>query len=133
MRRSGAEDHWLGEAPLLLQPIIRLLRQLRHGMRRKEFRGDSATVRLVCDGLGAVLTKVEMRPLAIWVRPGTAGAVETVFLIQLQQRQRSADDPGFAPSIVKAGNDSVDSSRFVFRLALAETNQAIRCFRGYVA
>ena len=85
------------------------------------------------DGLGAVLAEVEGRPLAVRIWPGTAGTVEAVLLVELQQRQRAADQPGFTPGIMKAGNDGLDPRGLALRLALAEADQPFRCFGVHVA
>src|SRR5271165_1348633 len=83
-------------------------------------------VRLVRYGLGTVLAKVETRPSAVWVRPGAAWAIETVLLVQLQEWQRAADQPGLAPHVVKAGDDGLESGGFPLWLALVQPDQQLR-------
>ncbi len=86
----GPLDDGVGEASLLAEPPVRLPGELGEGVLGEELRGDPAQRRLLRDGLGAVLA--ELRGGAVLrVRPGAAGAVEAVLLVQAQQGAARAD------------------------------------------
>ncbi len=58
----------------------------------EELRGDDALGGLLGDGLGAVLAELGELAAAVFLGPRAAGAVETVALVQPDQRRRGADD-----------------------------------------
>src|SRR6266436_3508383 len=102
-------------------------------MSGKELRGHAAAVRFVCDGFRAVLAKVEVRSLAVRIGPGAPRTIKTVLLVQLQERQRAADDSRFAPGIMEAGDDGREARRLPLRRTLPQAEQFFRGFSVHVA
>lgn len=81
-------EQWLGDAANLAQPVVRLLPEFLHGVGRPEIRASLLRRRLFRDGLSAVLAElhdVEIR--LVRLRPRAAGAVETLVLVDGQQRR----------------------------------------------
>src|SRR5437660_12366473 len=85
------------DAPLLIEPKIRLPRKISYAPFRKELRRGSLPGRFISDVLRAFFAKFKMRTLAVRLRPGATGTIDSVFLIELQQRARAAHDTHFAP------------------------------------
>jgi hypothetical protein len=53
--------------------------------------------------LGAFFAKLEMRTLAVRLRPRATGTINPALLIQLQERPRSAHQAHFAPGEARGG------------------------------
>jgi hypothetical protein len=83
-------SHGLGEPPLLLQPVVAVLREFGHGVRRKEVPPDSPLRQFERDRLGPVLAEFE-RTRVLGIGPRAARAVEAVGLVHRQQRLRSLE------------------------------------------
>jgi len=81
---GGVVDHGFGQAAMLLQLVVRLLEQFRDRVRGEEFGRDALAGGLGRHGLDTVLAELE-RGGMLAVRPGAAGAVETVGLVLLEQ------------------------------------------------
>ncbi|MCY1211970.1 hypothetical protein D9M72_236940 [compost metagenome] len=77
-------DHGVRQPPVLLQLIIRLRHQRRHRVLRKELWGHAHAGGLGGHGLDAVLAELKGGGV-LPVRPGTAGAVEAIRLVLLEQ------------------------------------------------
>ena len=90
VRGAGVQQHGFGQPALLAQPVIVPFAQLGHRMPGEERRRHPPPGGLLGHGLGAVLAELRGVPLLL-LRPGTAGAVETVLLVDLQQRLRGPD------------------------------------------
>src|SRR5690606_14838448 len=85
---GGVVAHRRGQAALVLQPVVAVARQLRHGMAREELRVGAAPGGLGGHRLGAVLAELEGRGV-VAVRPRAAGAVEAVWLVHRKQGART--------------------------------------------
>ena len=57
MGRARAEDHRRCQAPLVSQPVVGFSLQLCNRVSCKKLRRDALFHSLICDGLGAILTK----------------------------------------------------------------------------
>ena len=100
-------------------PQLHLLEKLR----RNAFVGG-----FIGDVLGAFFTKLKMRALAVRLRPGASGTIESALLIYLQQRARAAQRPHFFPGMLQGGRNrgkptsyfadwfDLDRSAFLWRL-----------------
>src|ERR1700687_941770 len=93
MRVARTKYHRTSESPLLVQPVVRLLAQLRDTIAGKEFRRDPRSGRLVGHRLGAILAKLKRMPVVIGIRPRTARTVETCLLVH---REPCASHPASA-------------------------------------
>src|SRR5713226_3424096 len=91
--------HGFSKTPLLIQPVIGTSRQVRNRVFPKEIAPNSLVSEFVRDGLCSVFTKLEGFPLPVRTRPGTALAIESLFLINACQCARSPNRPHFAKSI----------------------------------
>ncbi|MCO5588369.1 hypothetical protein L7F22_042324 [Adiantum nelumboides] len=88
---ARSPDHGMGDPALLAQPVLRALVELGDAVAGEELRGRAVAGRLLGDRLRAVLTELGHRAVpGVGVRPGAAGAVEALGLVQLQQRARGA-------------------------------------------
>src|SRR5438045_7519188 len=85
------------DASLLIEPHVGLLRKIRDTPLSKKLRRRAFLCGLVGDVLRAFLTKFKMRTLAVRLRPGATGTIDSVLLIELQQRARAAHHTHFAP------------------------------------
>src|SRR6266481_2872304 len=86
MRVARPKYYRTSQSPLLVEPVVRLLTQLRDTITGKEFRADPRGGRLVRHRLRAILTKLKRMPVVIGIRPRTAGTVEALFLINREPR-----------------------------------------------
>jgi hypothetical protein len=68
---------------LLIQPEIGLLGQFAHAPLRKEIRRNAFCRGFIGDMLRAFFAKFEVRTLAVGLRPGAAGTINSSLLIQL--------------------------------------------------
>src|SRR5262249_1540092 len=66
VRRAFAFHHWMNKSALKLEPVVRLLAQVRDRVFAKEFRTDMFSSRLARQGFDAVLAKLEQ--MSIFVR-----------------------------------------------------------------
>ena len=80
------EVHRLGDAALLAEPVAAAAGEVGDGVLGEEVGGDAAQGGFFGDGFGAVLAEFEVAPFAFF-RPGAAGAVEAVLLVDLEQGQ----------------------------------------------
>src|SRR2546423_7964469 len=87
----------MSDASLLIKPKIGLLRKVRDGPFRKELRRHPFLSRFIGNVLCAFFTEFKMRALAVRLRPGASRAIDSLLLIQLQQRPRAIDDTHLAP------------------------------------
>ena len=83
--RRAVVAHRLGQAPLLLQPVVALLFQFADGVGGKELRRHPSLGELEGDGFGAILAKLEGAGMPR-IRPGASRAVKAVRLVHRQQR-----------------------------------------------
>src|SRR5258705_10617302 len=90
--------HGFGKTTLLIQPVVGTSRQVRNRVFPKEIASNSLVREFVRDGLCSVFTKLEDFPL-VRTRPGAALAIESLFLINVDQCARSPNRPHFAKSI----------------------------------
>src|SRR5689334_962325 len=88
MLAAGTQNHRMGDAPLITQPALRLIRQFRDRMAREERGAHALARRLPRDGLGAVLAKLGRMTPAVRVRPGAARAIEPALLVHHRQTHR---------------------------------------------
>ena len=82
-----AQHHRFGEPALLGQPVLGPRIQVGDGVPGEELRGDHPLGRFLGDGLGAVLAELGELAAPVILGPCAAGAVETVALIQPDQRR----------------------------------------------
>src|SRR5262249_6918394 len=75
--------HRSREPPLLIQPVIRLRRQLLNRILREELRRDPLPCRLVRYRLRAVLAELENLPVFVRTRPRAALAIESRDMVDL--------------------------------------------------
>src|SRR5882672_3461709 len=104
VRRSGTQRHRDGEPALLPQPVIALPGELGDAVPREEVGVDASGRALFGDCLGAVLAKLERAAVAVRLRPGAAGTVEPVELVQRQEQPGAADRPGLAECVANGGD-----------------------------
>ena len=90
---AGPQHHRVGQPALLGQPVLRLGGQLGHRVAGEEFRGHHPAGGLLGDGLGAVLAELRELAPALLLRPGAAGAVEPVTLVEPQPGRGGANRP----------------------------------------
>src|SRR5690606_33774568 len=76
--------HWLGQAPLIFEPVITLLAQLADAVAGEKGGVDAALGGFPVHRLGAVFAEFD-RPGLGGFTPGAAGAIETAMLIGLEQ------------------------------------------------
>ena len=76
--------HWLGQAPLIFEPVITLLAQLADAVTGEKGGVDAALGGFPVHRLGAVLAELD-RPGLGGFAPGAAGTIETAMLIGLEQ------------------------------------------------
>src|SRR5258708_3674546 len=100
MARARPQDHWLGEPPLLVKPVIRLLSQFIQRPFFKKVRGDPAGRCLRRGGLGPILTEFRDEPFSIRVRPGAALTVKTILLIDFEERFEHALHAHFVQAVL---------------------------------
>src|SRR6266851_2008148 len=93
MTVARSKYHRTSQSPLLVQPVIRLLAQLRDTITGKEIRRDTLSGRLVGHRLGAILAELKRMPVVIRIRPCTARTVEPGLLINREPR---ASHPNWA-------------------------------------
>ncbi len=83
------EVHGVGQPALLSQPVAAAAGQVGDRVRGEELRGDPAQRGLLGDRLRAVLAELRLVPV-LGLRPGAAGAVEAVLLVDAEQGQGGA-------------------------------------------
>src|ERR1700675_886425 len=81
MRVARTKYHRTSQSLLLVQPVVRLLTQIRDTVASKEFLRDALSSRLVGHRLGAILAKLKRMPVVIGIRPRTARTVEARLLV----------------------------------------------------
>lgn len=119
----------LGDASLLAEPVAAAGGEVRDGVGGEEVRGDAAQRRLLRDGLGAVLAELGGVPL-VALRPGAAGAVEAVLLVDLEEGLRGAADPHLLLGDAQAVGDGGQPGGGVFgRFDLWRVLDRITCGR----
>src|SRR5258705_1334783 len=99
VRRALMLYHGFGKTTLLIQPVVGTSRQVRNRVFPKEIASNSLVREFVRDGLCSVFTKLEDFPLLVRTRPGAALAIESFFVINVDQCARSPNRPHFAKSI----------------------------------
>src|SRR6266404_350129 len=104
MTIAGTKYHWTSQSPLLVQPVVRLLAQLRDTIAGKKFRPDAGGSRLVGHRLGAILAELKRMPVVIRIRPRTARTVEPGLLINRQPRASHPHRSHLAEPITKRMN-----------------------------
>src|SRR5437868_5858420 len=82
---------------LLIEPKVGLLRKICDGPLSKKLRRRAFLGRFVGDVLSALFAEFEMRTLAVRLRPGATGTIDSVLLIELQQRARAAQNTHLSP------------------------------------
>ena len=87
---TGGKVHGLGQATALAKPVVIVLREFLHRVRREEGPVGAGEGRLLGDGLRAVLAELEGGTVAGGVRPRAAGAVEAFLLVQVEQGRDAA-------------------------------------------
>ena len=97
VRRSGLLDHGMGDPALLPEPVLAVPVQVGDAVAGEEFRRRPGLRGFFRNGLGAAFTELSRVPMTRFrIRPGTAHAVETFGLIELEQRtQRTGSSPIF--------------------------------------
>src|SRR5438445_7994021 len=95
------------DAPLLIEPKIRLPRKISYAPFRKELRRGSLPGRFISDVLRAFFAKFKMRTLAVRLRPGAAGTIDSVLLIELQQRASAPHNTHLAPGKLRCYQSSL--------------------------
>jgi len=98
-------DDRLSEATLLLVPSVGLIEQCGNGVLGEELSCDRALGRFGGDGLGAILAKLCDGAVLVRVGPGTTGAVETLFLVELEERFGASDGAGLSQNVFQRGSD----------------------------
>src|SRR5207237_191732 len=130
------------DAPLLIEPKIRLPRKISYAPFRKELRRGSLPGRFISDVLRAFFAKFKMRTLAVRLRPGAAGTIDSVLLIELQQRASAPHNTHLTERVLRGGNRGghatgrfadrfdLDGRRFFGRLSAQFTVRlAVICHR----
>lgn len=117
---AGAQHHRMGEPALLTEPVARLVGQLLDGVRGEEFGGDGAQRRLFGDRLRAVLAELCRATMAGRLGPGTAGTIETVYLVDPGQRAGGADHAHLLDRAFERDGDGRDPGRLLLRCGHAQ-------------
>ena len=115
MRGAGFQPQGLGEPALVIQPAIRLGCECRHGPASKEAAIGPAPSRFIGHGLGAVLAELRVFSFAQGIRPGAAGAIKTVVLIDRSQGAQAPPRAGFAEHVRQHASDSGRAGRLGLR------------------
>ena len=100
----------MGQASLIFEPIVRFSGQFRNGVLGEKIGVHLASGRFRGDRLGSVFTEFGQGPLVVRVGPSATGAIETVFLVELEKGLGSAGDAAL-PERRAASNDSRRESR----------------------
>src|ERR1700676_5528608 len=87
---SGARTqyHRSGQSSLPVQPVVRLFTPLRDAVPCEEFRCNARGSSLIGHSLCAIFAKLKRMPVAIWIRPRTARAIEPGLLVDSQPGAR---------------------------------------------
>jgi hypothetical protein len=117
MRRFRAEDHRRCQAPLVSEPVVGFFLQLCNRVSCKKLRRDALFHSLVCDRLGASLTKFCKAAVTVGARPRAALAVEAILLVKLQERSRCLDGTHLAEGMLYGLNDTHDAGGFLAGMA----------------
>src|SRR5690242_6881463 len=113
MVRSFTPDHGMRDSPQIFVPDIRMRQQLRDRVTFEYLRCKSFRSCFRGNGLGAVLAKLRYLSLIIWIRPGTTRTIKPIFLIDLQERLKTALDPHVAEAeLCRLINCDEPGSRF---------------------
>ncbi len=99
MLAAFAEQQGLGEPAGLVQFEVREPGKIGEGVGGKKSGSGAFGGSLVGHIFGPALAKLRHGPVLIRVGPGTAGAVESVFLVHLQEHLRSLQHPHLAPGV----------------------------------
>ena len=112
---AGAQHHRMGEPALLRQPVLGPAVEVGDRVPGEEVRGDDAFGGLLGDGLGAVLAELGELAAAVLLGPCAAGAVESVALIEPDQRCGGPPrSHGFQPALQRH-HHGLDAGRLPFR------------------
>src|ERR1043166_4327713 len=98
MIAAFTQHHRMREAALLIEPEISLLGQFFNAPFGKEFRRNAFRRGFIGDVLGSLFTELKMRTFAVRLRPGAAGEINSLLLIDLQERLCAAHDAHLAES-----------------------------------
>src|SRR5690242_1644231 len=96
MPRAFALHHRLCQASLLPEPEVASSSEIVDGMLAEKFPREPFRGGFVGDRLRPVLAKLGDLSIAIRTRPGAALAIESGFLIRVEQRFESTHDPHLA-------------------------------------
>jgi hypothetical protein len=92
---AGTQDHGMSQSSLMAQPVVRLLRQVRETLRTEKLRGAALSGRLLCDRLDTILTVFVEGAILVRVGPGATGAIDSVKLIETNERGDSSNEARF--------------------------------------
>ena len=110
VRPALAQDVGLGDAPLLVQPVVGVLGKLRDRVLGEERGLEQVRGGLVGDGLGAVLAELRRVPVVgVGIGPRAALAVEAVDLVEAQQRASRSHRPHVLDGPLEADRDGFRS------------------------
>ena len=97
MRCAFAQNHRSRETALLIEPDIGLLRQFFDAPLNEKLGRDTLLRCFVRDMLCPFFAEFEMRTLAIRLGPGASGTIDSLLLIEAQERSRTAHNAHLAP------------------------------------
>ena len=98
MTPAPSQNHGVGQATLLIEPVVRLRGELFNGPTPEEFRRHPTSRRFRRHSLGPVLTKLRAMPFPVWARPRATRTVETILLVYVEVRPEATHDPHLMPS-----------------------------------
>ena len=110
MSGTGGKVHGLGQAALAFHPVVGMFSNFFDTVFGKEVGGDFLGCALRGGGFGAVFAKFKGGAVVIRVGPGTAAAVEPIFLIHFQEGDRPSGQ-AFSGNMLKGDCDCLESGR----------------------
>jgi hypothetical protein len=101
---AGAQNHRMGETALVAEPVIGLSRQVSDAPRAEELRCATLCRRLFCNRLDAIFAVFVQRSMLVGIRPGAAGAIESIKLIEVRKSGNAPGDSGLAKNKLRGGH-----------------------------
>ena len=111
---TGRLPHRLDETALLAEPVVGLALEVGHGVGGEEGTVDPPGGGLLGHRLGAVLAELEPGGVG-WLRPGAAGAVEAVGLVDLEERAGAPAQAHLPADVAHGPHDARQAGRAPLR------------------
>src|ERR1041385_5118415 len=99
LTRTAVAQHRMRDPTLLLEPAIAPAEKIRNGVLCEELRIRAGEGGFARDGLRAVLAELRGLSIAVRIRPRTARTIETVLLVQFEERAKRSPDSHLAEPV----------------------------------